>query len=347
MPEPTDRERPASALTLWSTEQILPEGFLPMLPASAAGPLDSTDHAYEVRWDGARLLVGWEGKQQVLRTGAGQDLSFWLPELRRGRSAVDPDWVLLDGEVIVMSEEGKPSPTLLQRRLRAPDAAAVRKVASETPLRYVVYDILRIGDSWLLDVTWEERRDILQRAVHNTGLIQLSPVAASGERAIGWASDLGLDAVVAKRLRGRYTPGERTRDWLSIKPMEVVETVICGWTEGKGVREGSLGTLVLGLYESDQLVYAGHTGTGMDGASLRWLNETVRAMPSTDCPFLQEPETPAEVRWVPPTLVCRVRHPGWTAAGSMRTPTFLGMVEGGLPRNCLRPERTETPVARR
>jgi bifunctional non-homologous end joining protein LigD len=211
----------------------------------------------------------------------------------------------------------------------------------------VVYDILRIGDSWLLDVTWEERRDILQRTVHNTGLIQLSPVAASGERAIGWAGGLGLDTVVAKRLRGRYSPGERTRDWLSIKPMEVVETVICGWTEGKGAREGSLGTLVLGLYDGDRLEYVGHTGTGMDGASLRWLNETLRGLPPAACPFPSAPDSPPDIHWVRPTLVCRVRHPGWTGAGVMRTPTFLGMVEGASPRDCHRPEKTAHPVAGR
>ncbi|HEU4753160.1 MAG TPA: hypothetical protein VFU47_08625, partial [Armatimonadota bacterium] len=86
---------------VWETAHILPEGFLPMLATPATGPLDSLDYAYEPRWEGLRVLVGLEGPRVFLRTGAGQDASFWFPELDRVRAAAQPDWILLDGELIV------------------------------------------------------------------------------------------------------------------------------------------------------------------------------------------------------------------------------------------------------
>src|SRR4051812_19964024 len=85
---------------VWDTEHILPDGFLPMLASPASGPLDSEDHAYEVKWEGLRVLAGIEGPTLQVRTGTGQDGSFWFPELNELRAAAEPRWVLLDGEMV-------------------------------------------------------------------------------------------------------------------------------------------------------------------------------------------------------------------------------------------------------
>src|SRR5207247_397060 len=128
---------------------------------------------------------------------------------------------------------------------------------------------------------------------------------------------------VAKRRKGRYYPGERTREWINIRPMEVLEAVICGWTEGKGARSATIGTLLLGAFGEGELVYVGHTGTGLDSETLQLLHEKLVEGPETGCPFRETPLLQAEPHWVAPRLACRVRHQGWSDTGKLRSPTFL------------------------
>jgi bifunctional non-homologous end joining protein LigD len=336
MPQPRDPEPIFPPAGLWSTATILPEQFLPMLATTASGPLDSADFGYEVKWDGLRVLVGLEGKGLVLRTAAGQDASFWLPDLASVRAAAEPEWVLLDGEVIVM-ERGKPSHSRLQGRLQAADGSSVARLTREAPATLIVYDILRIGNSWLLDVSWEERRDILSRAVVARGNVRIPPAYRGGTGALDRARELGLEAVVGKRLRGRYSPGERTRDWLNIKPLEEVEAVVCGWTEGRGARSDTIGTLLLGAFRGGELAYVGHTGTGLDAETLRVLHADLLAGEQPDCPFREVPALPNAAHWVRPEIVCRIRHHGWTDAGKVRSATFVARVGERAPDDCCLP----------
>lgn len=319
----------------WPTDRILPDGFRPMLAAPASGPLDSLDHAYEVKWEGLRALAGLEGGNLVLGTGNGQDSRFWFPELTGLRAAAEPNWVLLDGEIVQFDGDAA-SHSGLQSRLRAADQAAVKQLQAAHPATYLAYDILRIGDSWLLDVSWEERRDILLRAVKEAPGIRISPVFETGAGAMQRARHHGLESVVAKRMRGRYMPGEKTRDWLSIKPLEVVETVIGGWLEGRGARAGAIGSLLLGRWEGGRFVYIGHTGTGLDARTLHDLHIALVDSARKTSPFDDEPALAGEPHWVEPRIACRVRHQGWTAARHMKGPTFLGLTH---------PETVEAAIA--
>lgn len=308
----------------WDTEHILPDGFLPMLASSANAPLDSDEHTYEVKWEGFRLLAGLEGPKLFVRTGTGQDGRFWFPELEELRQASEPRWVLVDGEMVRLQGE-RASVAGLQERVRARTPEAVRSLAQSAPLVYMVYDILRIGDSWLTDVSWDERRDILTRALRPTPHIRIAPTFREGPAALEFARARGLESVVAKKLRGRYTPGEKTRDWLSIRPLETVETVICGWMEGRGARLGSIGSLVLGIRRGDRLEYAGHTGTGIDAQTLHDLLGALEHRRTDRSPFPVAAPISGDVRWVRPELECRVRIQGWTETGHMKGPTFLGL----------------------
>jgi bifunctional non-homologous end joining protein LigD len=326
MPEPLDLKHGLTAPPVWTTERILPDHFSPMLPSAASGPLDSAEYGYEVRWEGLRVLAGYEGPNLVARTGTGQDARFWFPELSQLRAAAEPSWVLIDGE-IVQKDGDRVSLMGLQKRLRARTAEEVKKLAVELPAALMVYDVLRIGDSWLLDVTWEERREIMLRALGETPAVRFSKVFPAGDDALRQSQRHGLEAVIAKRLRGRYVPGEKTRDWLSIKPLQVQEAVICGWTEGRGARLGTIGSLILGVRRSGRLAYAGHTGTGIDARTLRELHARLVARGSTDSPFDYPPELSTPPHWVQPEIVCRVRHHGFTDEGIMRGPTFAGLTE--------------------
>jgi bifunctional non-homologous end joining protein LigD len=322
----------SSEPVFWSTERILPPGFLPMLASTASQPPATGEFAYEVRWEGLRTLVGFEAEQLFARTGTGQEVAEWFPELGAVRKVAAPLWLLLDGEIVGL-EEGQPSRGALQSRLRKGVPGAADEPLS--PVAYVIYDILRIGDSWLLDVSWEERRDILRRAVEPGPDVVISATSPTVERAQARAAERGLEGVVAKRIRGRYFPGERTREWLSLRPTEVSEVVIAGWIEGQGAREGQVGGLLLGLYEEGLLIPVGHTAPVEEGFA-----ETLQGSEQASCPFDSLPALPTgslPARWVRPELVARVRHQGWTGNGKLRSPVFLELVSGADPARCRMP----------
>jgi ATP-dependent DNA ligase len=174
--------------------------------------MTSPRHAYEVRWEGARLLAGLEGRVLRARLGSGQDAAAFFPELRALRAACEPRWALFDGEMVALQDD-RASPALLRQRLRlGPDALGA------VALTYVVYDVLRIGDSWLLDVPWEERREILTQVLGEHRGVRIAPVCQEGAAAAELCRMWGLGSILAKRLQGNYHPGEMTRDWLAIRP---------------------------------------------------------------------------------------------------------------------------------
>jgi bifunctional non-homologous end joining protein LigD len=329
-----DTRQALSAPPSWGAETILPDDFQPMLATSATAPLDSLDYGYEVKWDGLRTLVGFERSKLFTRTAAGQDCRFWFPELEHLREPMKPAWGLFDGEMVVL-DHGRPSQALLQQRLKAQDYETVERLAIEHPATYMVFDVLRIGDSWLLDVNWEDRREILPRTLERTEDLQISPTWRDGSDALETTRDLGLEAVMGKRLRGRYYPGERTRDWLSIRPLETVDAVICGWTEGRGARSSTVGSLLLGVYRDGALTYVGHTGTGLGAQTLPYIHGEMERLSAFKSPFVQTPSLNSEPHWVRPELVCRIRHQGWSDAGQMRAPTFMELVEDRSPEECL------------
>jgi bifunctional non-homologous end joining protein LigD len=308
----------------WTTQTILPQGFLPMLPTAATGPLESDDHAYEIRWEGQRALIGLEGRVLLARAASGQDCAPWFPELSGVRAAVEPLWALLDAEWII-PERDRASPALLRDRLRLPAAGgAIARAAAAAPAVLIVSDILRIGDSWLLDVPWLERRDILLRAVRPAGVVRLARTFATGAGALAEADRLAQGSLLAKRHKGRYAPGVRSRDWLAIRPPEEVEAILCGWLPGEAEREAAL---LLAVRQGERLVYAGRAV----GPHPPGVLAAVRALPeSGGVTIPRGAAVPGSPRWVEPRLVCRVVHHGLLGSGVLRAPEVRALL-GATP----------------
>jgi bifunctional non-homologous end joining protein LigD len=140
---------------------------------------------------------------------------------------------------------------------------------------------------------------------------------------------------VGKQSDSRYEPGRRSHRWVKVKAWNTQDCVIAGWTEGRGAR-GSLGALVLGVYDGDKLVHAGQAGSGLDGATIRTLLDLLTPLRTDKCPLATVPHTDQPATWVKPELVCEVRFTEWTTAGTMRHPTFLRLRPEVSPRDCVR-----------
>jgi bifunctional non-homologous end joining protein LigD len=131
--------------------------------------------------------------------------------------------------------------------------------------------------------------------------------------------------------------GRRSRQWLKVKTYLTQEGVIVGFTKPRGSRK-YFGSLVLGVYKGDELVYIGHTGGGFGAEMLREIREKLGPLIRKKCPFREEPKTNTEVTWVKPELVCEVVFQGWTDEGLMRQPVFSRLREDKTAREVVREE---------
>ena len=294
---------------------VLPTGLLPML--ATAGPLPTgPGWAYEVKWDGVRLLVAVEGGQARARSRNGNDVTAAYPELQ----LLDCPDALLDGEVVALVD-GVPDFGALQQRMhvRSPSPSLV----SSAPVVFLPFDVLATQDSSLLQEPYDARRAVLS----GLGLEVPPSFDGDGQLLLETTRAQGLEGVVAKRRDSPYLPGRRTDAWVKVKHVHRQSAVICGWKPGEGGRAGALGSLLLGVHDERGLVYAGHVGTGFSAAVLRSLGERLAPLARDTSPY--DGDVPAEhrrlARWVEPVLVCDVDFTAWTRDGRLRHPSYKGL----------------------
>ena len=207
------------------------------------------------------------------------------------------------------------------------------------PVAYMVFDVLFVDRTDLTSRSLVERRGILEGLIVPSEQIQLSPVTREAGTALyEAAASAGLEGVMAKRASSTYSPGTRSRDWLKVKVTFDADVVIAGWTEGEGRRAGSLGSLVMAVYDGGQLRYVGNVGTGFDARSLKETMDRVQGLEEVGTPFKGEViRSRAELRqahWVKPSLVASVEHRQLTGAGRLRAPAFKGFREDKSPEEC-------------
>jgi len=248
--------------------------------------------------------------------------------------------LLLDGEIVVFGDEGWPEFEALQPRMHVTSAAQAALLAGQTPVTYLIFDLLQLDGRPLFDLPYADRRALLDELAL-TGPYWQTPPSFPGEdfsAVQGVSLEHHMEGVVAKRLDSVYTPGIRTDHWRKIKNLRRQEAVVAGYKPGQGNRTGQVGSLLIGVYDESGLIYAGHVGTGFSVETLRLLGEKLRPLRRADSPF--DGPVPAEYArpavWVEPRLVIEVTFDRWTRAGRMRAPVYKGLRDDIDPATVIR-----------
>ena len=290
--------------------------------------LDARDWAFEGKWDGYRVLVRSGGGEYRLSSRSGLDLTADFPELRGIVDELGLLDVILDGEVVAIDSSGRTDFTILASR---------GTTAEPYRLRLLLFDILYLNGTSLLEVPWSQRRALLDEL---TPLFRSSPytevpalLEGSGADAIAHSREHNYEGVVAKLRSSVYQQGRRSTQWRKHKNWNDIEVVIGGWRPGRGNRSGTLGSLLLGLPEETGLRYVGRVGTGFTDAQLRALAEELQPLRIRMCPFIDNIDRPvaSTATWVLPTLVGEVRFMDWTSTGHLRHPSWRGIRRDKLP----------------
>jgi bifunctional non-homologous end joining protein LigD len=308
----------------------LPAGLRPMLALSvAAPPPDHANWALEMKWDGVRALAFIERGKVRLMSRTERDITVAYPELAGLGNASAHKQLLLDGEVVVFGDDGWPEFEALQPRMHVTSAAQAKLLAGQTPVTYLVFDLLQLDGRPLLDLPYAQRRSLLD-GLGLSGPYWQTPPSFPGEDVqdvLAVSKEHRMEGVVAKRLDSVYAPGIRTDHWRKVKNHRYQEAVVAGYKPGQGNRTGQVGSLIIGVHDATGLIYAGHVGTGFSDETLRMLGERLAPLRRASSPF-DGPVPPEHARgavWVEPRLVIQVAFERWTRAGRMRAPVYKGL----------------------
>jgi bifunctional non-homologous end joining protein LigD len=307
------------------TAEEMPVFIEPMLAKLSTLPAEESDWAFEVKWDGVRVIARSQPGRIRLLSRNGNDVTAAYPELRALNRVLGSHAAILDGEIIAFDDSGRPSFEALQPRMHLRSEAAVRRRAKDTPVSYVIFDLLWLDGHSLIGLPYTERRERLA-ALKLDGERWFTPEFHVGEGSalLEATREQGLEGIIAKRLDSRYAPGRRSDSWLKIKHSLRQEVVIGGWTEGKGSRSQRIGALHVGVYEQGKLRYAGRVGTGFDAQELERLASLLRPLARSDSPFVGR-QPPRGAHFVHPQLVCEVEFSAWTKSGLLRQASYKGL----------------------
>jgi bifunctional non-homologous end joining protein LigD len=316
----------------------MPERLAPMLARLGKLPPDEPRYGFEVKWDGVRALAYSDHGHWELQGRNFSDFTPRYPELRELSRELGARRVVLDGEVVALDEQGRPSFERMQQRMHLASDSAVKRRMRDLPVTYVIFDLLYLDGRYTLTLPYEERRGVLER-LELEGPSWRTPGYHRGEGSALLAAtrQMGVEGVVAKRLDSPYEPGRRSSGWIKVKNVHTQDVVIGGWTPGEGGRRSSLGALAVGVMEEGELRYAGKVGTGFTESTLTTLQRELEPLRSDGSAFTGR-QPPKGTVFVAPRLVAEVEFREWTRTGTLRAPSFKGLRYDKDPQDCIREE---------
>jgi bifunctional non-homologous end joining protein LigD len=252
------------------------------------------------------------------------------PELVRALRQQRGDFVV-DGEVVAF-DGNRTSFERLQRRIGLTDP--VQAEESGVPVYFYLFDLLRAGGQDLTACPLRERKRRLRATVRFGGPLRYTAHRnTDGEALLAEACRRRWEGVIAKRAAGPYVHG-RSTDWLKFKCVAEQEFVIGGFTDPAGSRHG-FGALLVGVYDGNDLCYAGKVGTGFDHGTLTGLRTRMDALATASSPF-RDPVRQRGTHWIRPKLVAEIGFTEWTRDGRLRHPQFIGLRRDKPPRAVVR-----------
>jgi ATP-dependent DNA ligase len=230
----------------------------PQLARSKADLPEGDQWAYEPKYDGFRAIVFVDGDEAMIQSRSGKPLGRYFPEL-----SFPPGRYVLDGEIVVASDDGSEDFGALQQRIH-PAESRVKLLAEQTPARYIAFDLLALEDESWLQRPFSERRERLEQVAADP--ITVTPLTRAAEDAAPWLRS--AEGVIAKELGAPYRPGER-KGMVKVKRVRTIDAVVVGWRPGK--EADTVGSLILGLYDpAGNLHVVGHS-SGLRTAEKRQL----------------------------------------------------------------------------
>lgn len=303
-----------------------------MEPVSSNAIPKGEDWFAQIKWDGVRVLTYADNQEIKLYNRKKNERTRHYPEITNISKYCTSRSVILDGEVIALGENGKPSFHEVMRRDGLRRLERLKMAAESIPIIYMIFDVIYLNGEWINNKPFHDRNEILREIITPNEHIQLVPSIIEAEALFSAIKEQGMEGIVLKRAGSSYAIGKKRDDWLKVKNYRDIVAVIGGFTLG----HDSVNSILIGLYDYEgKLHYVGHTGTGkMTVSDWRGLTLELKAIVTDQPPFKKRPQHHKNATWVKPQKTVKIKFAEWTENGAMRQPSIEGLIEVP-PQECL------------
>ncbi len=276
---------------------------------------------HEIKYDGYRAEIAAAGSEVRVYTRNGLDWTDKFVPLVKHISALDLPPCLIDGEIVAYGKDGNPDFSSLQAVLKRGHGAQDEK----TELLFFAFDLLEEGGKSLAKLGNLERKERLEALLRgaSTPIAVADHVIGAGETLYGAMCRAGQEGVISKRADAAYA-GRRTRNWVKVKCTRRQEFILVGW-KPSSAKARPFSSLLLAQREGGELVYKGHVGTGFDAATMADLAKRFASRERKTAPLAVDKAAARKVHWLKPELVAEIAFAEYTASGSVRHASFLGL----------------------
>ena len=303
--------------------------YAPMLATAGELPVGGA-WAYELKWDGVRAIASVSPDGVRLYARRGPEITVAYPELRGLSDALGGRPAVLDGEIAVLDENGRPSFRALAERMHVRDATRAARLSRSLPVNYMIFDLLALDGDELCALPYTERRARLAALELASDRWLAPPSFDDGNATMTAAREYNLEGVVAKRRTSQYRPGTRSPDWIKVKVERTGDFVVGGYRPGAR----ALGALLVGVpAPGGGLEFRGRVGGGISAASERQLLGTLAPLREPSSPVVAElpREDSRGAVWVRPEVVVELKFAERTADLRLRFPRFLRLRDDKAP----------------
>jgi bifunctional non-homologous end joining protein LigD len=288
---------------------------------------EGPDWEYELKLDGYRLQAIKEEDKVRLLSRRGNDFTRKFAKIAIAVATIKATSAILDGEAVVVDEQGKPSFQMLQNRARLPTGWS---------LVYYTFDLVHLDGQDLKDRSLRERRALLRKVLDKSSVRLAHSLPGTLPQIIQAVKDHGLEGVIAKRLDSKYHPDRRGNDWLKL-PLKPSQHFVIGACRLDGKR---LEILLVGYAEGKKLLFAAKVHQGLNPANRRALLKLLAPLATDKCPFANLPTTKSghwgegvmademsDYTWLRPEIEAEIKFAEWTTAGILRHAEFVALRE--------------------
>lgn len=276
-----------------------------MEPILSEKIMTGDEWTHQIKWDGIRGITYIENGSTQIYTKSGRERSAFYPELQNIVKLLNGHQAVLDGEIIIFDEVGRPSFELIMKH--------------QVPVHYILFDILYLNNKDLRALPLEERKHMLATHLFPTSQIGITDDFVDGEELFNLMKEKNFEGIVSKQKTSSYLPGKKHDQWVKTKIIKKILAVIGGLSW----RDGSPKSLLLGIFQEENLVYIGNASLGLTQNDLRLFKDHAISFGREKSPFVNLEEK-KDTSWLQPLLTCWVSFLEWTDEKNLRHPKIIG-----------------------
>jgi DNA ligase D-like protein (predicted ligase)/DNA ligase D-like protein (predicted polymerase)/DNA ligase D-like protein (predicted 3'-phosphoesterase) len=280
------------------------------------------DYVFEVKWDGIRAMITLDEGEIRIKSRNHNNITAQFPELITPPAFRAVSGVF-DAEIVSLNAQGKPEFKKVINRLMASGKTNIEKAAKTNPVYCYIFDCLYLDGRSVMNDSYARRRTWIEDIVKTDSRYRVSQIEKDGKALFEAAKEHALEGIMAKRLDGKYLPGKRSENWIKIKVRDAVDCVIIGFTEGKGNRELTFGSLHVAELKDGEMQYRGRVGTGFDDKLMKEIAQSLKKLKVVKKPFAEKVMDEKITTWVEPTLFAEVSYSMITKDKMFREPVFV------------------------